>query len=145
MEDLATDQQGHLQVEALDEAFKRDPSAPTIVLLQAGDINTGAFDQFEAVIPLAHKHGAWVHVDGAFGLWAAASPRYRHLVKGVEAADSWATDGHKWLNVPFDCGYALVAEPDVLGSQRRPTGSAADAPGRRNHRPQRLPGHVKSN
>lgn len=113
MEDLATDQQGHLQVEALDEAFKRDPSAPTIVLLQAGDINTGAFDQFEAVIPLAHKHGAWVHVDGAFGLWAAASPRYRHLVKGVEAADSWATDGHKWLNVPFDCGYALVAEPDA--------------------------------
>jgi glutamate/tyrosine decarboxylase-like PLP-dependent enzyme len=82
-----------------------------LVLLQAGDINTGAFDPFAELIPLAHKHGAWVHVDGAFGLWANASPRYRHLLRGIETADSWSTDGHKWLNVPYDCGYAFVADP----------------------------------
>ncbi|HLJ48007.1 MAG TPA: pyridoxal-dependent decarboxylase [Bryobacteraceae bacterium] len=97
--------------EALEETLAADPNRPTIVVLQAGEINTGAFDSFETLIPLAKRYGAWVHVDGAFGLWAAASPKYRHLVRGVEAADSWATDGHKWLNVPFDCGYAFVADP----------------------------------
>jgi glutamate/tyrosine decarboxylase-like PLP-dependent enzyme len=113
IDDLATDRQGRLQKDALEEALRKDADAPTIVLLQAGDINTGAFDQFEELIPLARRYGAWVHVDGAFGLWAAASPRYRNLTRGVEAADSWATDGHKWLNVPFDCGYAVVAEPEA--------------------------------
>ena len=86
--------------------------SPAILLLQAGDINTGEFDPFQTLIPIAKRRGAWVHVDGAFGLWAAASPRYRHLLRGVDAADSWATDGHKWLNTPFDCGYAFVADSE---------------------------------
>lgn len=94
----------------LEGALRRAGTHPAIVLLQAGDINTGAFDSFETLIPLAKKYGAWVHVDGAFGLWVSVSPAYRGLVDGVAAADSWATDGHKWLNVPFDCGYAFVAD-----------------------------------
>ncbi len=109
---LPADAQGRLRSEALAQALEREASAPTIVLLQAGDINIGAFDPFDALIPIARRHGAWVHVDGAFGLWAAASPRYAHLVKGIADADSWATDGHKWLNVPYDCGYAFVADPE---------------------------------
>jgi glutamate/tyrosine decarboxylase-like PLP-dependent enzyme len=98
--------------EALEDALQGTTGAPAIVVLQAGDINTGACDPFEVLIPLAKQHGAWVHVDGAFGLWAAASRKLRHLVRGVEGADSWATDGHKWLNVPHDCGYAFVAHPE---------------------------------
>ena len=98
---------------ALEQALDTDRSAPTIVLLQAGDVNIGAFDDFEALIPIAHRHNAWVHVDGAFGLWTAACPRLAHLVNGVVHADSWATDGHKWLNVPFDCGYAFVANAEA--------------------------------
>lgn len=101
---------GCLPPTALREQLERcAPGQGLIVLLQAGDLNTGAFDNFEELIPLAHEYGAWVHVDGAFGLWAATSEQYRHLTQGVEAADSWATDGHKWLNVPYDCGYAIVA------------------------------------
>jgi glutamate/tyrosine decarboxylase-like PLP-dependent enzyme len=111
--ELPTDAEGRLRVDALEQAFREDSSSPAIVLLQAGDVNIGAYDRFEAVIPVAHEHGAWVHVDGAIGLWAAASPRYRHLVQGVGDADSWATDGHKWLNVPYDCGYAFVADADA--------------------------------
>jgi len=107
---LPADDQGRLRPEALEQALESDPSAPTIVLLQAGDINIGAYDAFEILIPIAKRHGAWVHVDGAFGLWVAASPRHRHLLRGADAADSWATDGHKWLNVPYDCGYAFVAD-----------------------------------
>jgi glutamate/tyrosine decarboxylase-like PLP-dependent enzyme len=110
---LSSDTQDRLEPAALRQALESDPSAPTIVLLQAGDINIGAFDDFETLIPLAKRYGAWVHVDGAFGLWANASPRYRHLVKGIDTADSWATDGHKWLNVPFDCGYAFIANADA--------------------------------
>ena len=110
---LNSDTHDRLEQGALQQALESDPSTPTIVLLQAGEINIGAFDDFETLIPLAKRYGAWVHVDGAFGLWAAASPQYRHLVKGVEAADSWATDGHKWLNVPFDCGYAFIAHRDA--------------------------------
>jgi glutamate/tyrosine decarboxylase-like PLP-dependent enzyme len=109
--DLPTDEMGRVLPRQLEEALARDPATPAIVILQAGDINTGAFDAFEELIPIARRHEAWVHVDGAFGLWAAASPRLRHFVQGVEKADSWATDGHKWLNVPFDCGYAFVADP----------------------------------
>ncbi|HEV1994567.1 MAG TPA: aminotransferase class V-fold PLP-dependent enzyme [Candidatus Acidoferrum sp.] len=109
---LAADAQGRLLPGALEEALAKDPLVPTIVLLQAGEINIGAYDSFETVIPIAKRHGAWVHVDGAFGLWAAASPRFAHLVKGVALADSWATDGHKWLNVPYDCGYAFVADSE---------------------------------
>lgn len=100
-----------MQPDALESALQHEPTA--IVILQAGDINTGAFDDFAQLIPIAKSHNAWVHIDGAFGLWAAASPRYKHLVQGVEQADSWATDGHKWLNVPFDCGYAFVAHPEA--------------------------------
>jgi glutamate/tyrosine decarboxylase-like PLP-dependent enzyme len=106
---LTSDTHDRLEPAALQQALESDPSTPAIVLLQAGDINIGAFDDFAALIPLAKRYGAWVHVDGAFGLWTAASNQYQHLVKGVEAADSWATDGHKWLNVPFDCGYAFIA------------------------------------
>jgi glutamate/tyrosine decarboxylase-like PLP-dependent enzyme len=107
---LAADAQGRLRAEALEAELRRDSSIPTIALLQAGDINLGAFDPFEQLIPIARRYEAWVHVDGAFGMWAAASPHYRHLVRGMAEADSWATDGHKWLNVPFDCGYAFVAD-----------------------------------
>jgi glutamate/tyrosine decarboxylase-like PLP-dependent enzyme len=110
--DLPVDSNGRLEVETLEAALKADPTAPTIVILQAGDINIGAFDPFDTLIPLAKSFGAWVHIDGAFGLWAAASPAYRHFIKDIDAADSWATDGHKWLNVPFDCGYAFVADPE---------------------------------
>jgi len=97
-----------LSASALDAALARDSEVPTIVLLQAGEINTGAFDKFEEIVPICRRYGAWVHVDGAFGLWASASDQYAHLVRGVERADSWATDGHKWLGTPFDSGYAFV-------------------------------------
>jgi glutamate/tyrosine decarboxylase-like PLP-dependent enzyme len=109
--DLPADEKGSLQPEALEQALASSAQGPVVVLLQAGELNTGSYDRFETLIPIARRHGAWVHVDGAFGLWAAASERYRHLTRGVELADSWATDGHKWLNVPYDCGYAFVAEP----------------------------------
>ncbi len=98
---------------ALEQALAADPATPTIVLLQAGDVNLGVFDSFEELIPLAKRHGAWVHVDGAFGLWTAACPRLAHFVRGLSEADSWATDGHKWLNVPFDSGFAFVANPEA--------------------------------
>ena len=111
--DLPTDAEGRLHVGCLEEALASDPNAPTIVLTQAGEINTGAFDQFEIIVPIAHRYGAWLHVDGAIGLWAAASRRLAHLVRGVGQADSWATDGHKWLNVPYDCGYAFVVDAEA--------------------------------
>ncbi len=100
----------------LEHLLRTDPEAATIVQMKAGDLNTGAFDHFQTLIPVAKRFGAWVHVDGAFGLWAAASPRFRHLLKGCDGADSWATDGHKWLNVPFDSGYAFVR--DSVAHQR---------------------------
>jgi glutamate/tyrosine decarboxylase-like PLP-dependent enzyme len=109
---LATDDLGRVKPAALETELRRDPRAPTLVVLQAGDINTGAFDRFTEVIPLAKQYEAWVHIDGAFGLWASASPKYRHLMTGAELADSWVTDGHKWLNLPYDCGFAFVADPE---------------------------------
>jgi glutamate/tyrosine decarboxylase-like PLP-dependent enzyme len=87
-------------------------SLPTIVCAQVGNVNTGAIDDLPPIVEAAHEAGAWVHVDGAFGLWAHASQSLRHLVDGVEGADSWATDAHKWLNVPYDSGLAFVAHPD---------------------------------
>jgi glutamate/tyrosine decarboxylase-like PLP-dependent enzyme len=98
-------------------AGARPPDAggrpPTIVCLQAGNVNTGACDDLAAACELARAQSAWVHVDGAFGLWAAASPSKRHLVAGLERADSWAVDGHKWLNVPYDSAYAFCADPEA--------------------------------
>ncbi|TQV81675.1 pyridoxal phosphate-dependent decarboxylase family protein [Denitrobaculum tricleocarpae] len=108
---VASDSEGRMDPGALDAALSGPADRATIVSLQAGDLNTGVFDVFKALCPIARKHEAWVHVDGAFGLWAAASPRYRHLLEGVEQANSWATDGHKWLNLPFDSGFVFVAEP----------------------------------
>jgi glutamate/tyrosine decarboxylase-like PLP-dependent enzyme len=108
---LPVDDQGRMAVASLADALTDD--APTIVCAQAGEVNTGAFDDLRAVVDIAHAHNAWVHVDGAFGLWAAASPRLAHLVAGHTGADSWATDAHKWLNVPYDCGIALCAHPDA--------------------------------
>jgi glutamate/tyrosine decarboxylase-like PLP-dependent enzyme len=110
---LPVDEQGRLRTEALEAELKEGDGAPTLVLLQAGDINIGAYDSFNTLIPIARRHRAWVHIDGAFGLWAGASPRLRHLVEGIALADSWATDGHKWLNVPFDSGFAFVADPEA--------------------------------
>jgi glutamate/tyrosine decarboxylase-like PLP-dependent enzyme len=86
----------------------------TILCLQAGNVNTGAFDPAAALCPQARAAGAWIHVDGAFGLWARVSDRYSRLVDGFELADSWATDGHKWLNIGYDCGIALVRDPEAL-------------------------------
>jgi len=109
--ELPSDKDGKLHVDEVRKEFERDHVTPTMVILQAGEIHTGAFDDFKSIIPLAHAHNAWVHIDGAFGLWAAASPKYTHLLEGAEDADSWATDGHKWLNVPYDSGYAFIAHP----------------------------------
>jgi glutamate/tyrosine decarboxylase-like PLP-dependent enzyme len=89
----------------------RDVVGPLIVCAQSGNVNTGAFDPLDQIVELTHAKGGWVHVDGAFGLWAAAAPSLRHLVDGGGRADSWALDGHKWLNVPYDCGFAIVAHP----------------------------------
>jgi glutamate/tyrosine decarboxylase-like PLP-dependent enzyme len=89
---------------------------PAIVCMQAGNVNTGAFDPAAEICPRAHSAGAWIHVDGAFGLWAAASEKYAHLVQGVADADSWATDAHKWLNVPYDSGLAVVRDEAALKS-----------------------------
>lgn len=86
---------------------------PVIVCAQAGDVNSGAFDRFEEIVPIVRERNAWLHVDGAFGLWAGASGSHRHLTRGVEAANSWAVDAHKWLNVPQDCGIAIVAHPEA--------------------------------
>ncbi len=111
--ELPTDENCRLLPATLSGALGDRTDEPTIVILQAGDINTGAFDPFPELLPLAREHGAWVHVDGAFGLWANASARHRHKLHGVEKADSWSTDGHKWLNVPYDCGYAFVADREA--------------------------------
>jgi glutamate/tyrosine decarboxylase-like PLP-dependent enzyme len=106
---VAADSQGRMIPGALrDELASHD--GPAIVCAQAGEINTGAFDPFDEIVDACRSTGAWCHVDGAFGLWAAASPARRGLIAGFERADSWATDGHKWLNVPYDCGIAVVAD-----------------------------------
>lgn len=103
-----TDAQGRMRPDAL-KSVLQTCDGPTIVCAQAGNVNTGALDPFAEIAGLTRAHGGWLHVDGAFGLWAAVSPAMRHLVAGVEHADSWATDGHKWLNVPYDSGLAITA------------------------------------
>jgi len=114
-EPVRADDQGRIDPEALADALSQiAPGTPTIVVLQAGNLHSGAFDPFTAAIEVAHAHGAWVHIDGAFGLFAAASPATRHLTAGYERADSWTTDAHKTLNVPYDCGIAIVADRAAL-------------------------------
>ncbi len=110
LQPVAVDARGRMDVADL-RAVLAGGEGPTIVCAQAGDVNTGDVDPLADVVEAAHAAGAWVHVDGAFGLWAAASPRHRDLVAGCAGADSWATDAHKWLNVPYDCGIAFVADP----------------------------------
>ncbi|MCG6871924.1 MAG: aminotransferase class V-fold PLP-dependent enzyme [Gammaproteobacteria bacterium] len=110
---IAEQPDGGIDVAALEKELKKTPDMPTIVSLAAGDLNRGIFDPIDSVCDIAHAHNAWVHIDGAFGLWAAASERLRHLTRGIEKADSWATDAHKWLNVPYDNGIAFVAHPDA--------------------------------
>jgi glutamate/tyrosine decarboxylase-like PLP-dependent enzyme len=106
---VPVDDQGRMRADGLPALDDR-----TIVCLQAGNVNTGAFDPAEAIVPLARAAGAWIHVDGAFGVWAAVAPARAHLMRGYADADSWATDAHKWLNVPYDSGLAIVREPRHL-------------------------------
>ena len=107
---IDVDDQGRMRADALAAALETE--GPQIVCAQAGNVNTGAFDPIAEICDLAHAAGAWVHVDGAFGLWAAVSPELRPLVAGIDRADSWATDAHKWLNVPYDSGLVLCAHPE---------------------------------
>ena len=109
---VPTDGQGRMRADALATLLDQG-SGPCLICAQAGNVNTGAVDPLEAIARLAKARGAWLHVDGAFGLWAAASPTYRHLVRGIAEADSIATDAHKWLNVPYDSGVAFTARPDA--------------------------------
>ncbi|MDY0871610.1 pyridoxal phosphate-dependent decarboxylase family protein [Dongia rigui] len=109
---VATDAAGRMRADAFRDAIA-PLSGPIIVICQAGQINTGAFDPFAEIIALARAKGAWVHVDGAFGLWARAEPELKGQTGGIEQADSWATDGHKWLQTPYDCGYAIVRHPEA--------------------------------
>ena len=110
---VAATTQGAIDLAQLRATLDSLDDGPVIVCLQAGNVNTGACDDLRAAATLAHEHGAWVHVDGAFGLWAAASPRTARLVDGIELADSWGTDAHKWLNVPYDCGLAFCADTSL--------------------------------
>lgn len=106
---IPADDQGRMRADALEAALAKG-DGPTIISAQAGNVNTGASDPIEQIVSAAHTHNAWVHVDGAFGLWAAAVPELRSQVRGIETADSWATDAHKWLNVPYDSGLAIVKD-----------------------------------
>ncbi|GAS87340.1 pyridoxal phosphate-dependent decarboxylase family protein [Mycolicibacterium brisbanense] len=109
---IPADAQGRMDPDALAHVLA-DDAAPTIVCAQAGNVSTGSFDPFEPIADACAAHRAWLHVDGAFGLWAAAAPGTRHLTRGVQRADSWAVDAHKWLNVPYDSAMAIVADPDA--------------------------------
>ena len=115
---VPVDAQGRMRADLVPEI-----SGPTILCLQAGNVSSGAFDPAPAIIPGAKARGAWVHVDGAFGLWARASDRRAPLAEGFEGADSWATDAHKWLNVPYDCGAAFVAAAQALRAAMSVSGS----------------------
>lgn len=109
---VMTDDQGRMSAEAFARAV-HGLTGPMIVVTQAGQLNTGAFDPIAEISPIARAHGAWIHVDGAFGLWARVNPSTRSLAAGFEHADSWATDGHKWLQTPYDCGYAIVRDAEA--------------------------------
>ena len=122
---VGADEQGRMLVGELEAELGRQDS-PTIVCAQVGEINTGAFDPIADVVDACRARGAWCHVDGAFVLWAAVSPTRRRLIEGFERADSWATDGHKWLNVPYDCGIAAVG--DASAQRAAMTSTAAYIP-----------------
>jgi glutamate/tyrosine decarboxylase-like PLP-dependent enzyme len=109
---IAADDQGRMRPDALTDALAAS-TGPAIVCAQAGNVATGAFDAFGPIADACAAHRAWLHVDGAFGLWAAATPTLRHLTTGVDRADSWAVDAHKWLNVPYDSAMAVVADADA--------------------------------
>ena len=132
---VPADDQGRMRADGLPE----DVTGPVVICAQAGEVNTGAFDPFPAILDWGRQHDAWVHVDGAFGLWALADPSRSHLTEGLAGADSWATDGHKWLNVPYDCGIALARRPEDLRRSFTatagylPTGTGFEAA---NHTPQ---------
>jgi glutamate/tyrosine decarboxylase-like PLP-dependent enzyme len=119
---IEADEEGRMRADALARAI-RDGGGPAIVCAQAGEVNTGAFDPLGEIADLCRGAGAWLHVDGAFGIWAAVSSELRHLVAGIERADSWTTDAHKWLNVPYDSGIVLCAHPE---SHRRAMGVQAE-------------------
>jgi glutamate/tyrosine decarboxylase-like PLP-dependent enzyme len=123
---VPTDVQGRMRADALPAI-----TGPTIVCLQAGNVNTGACDPAEAICARAHDAGAWVHVDGAFGLWYAAAPGRAHLAQGLAAADSWATDGHKWLNVPYDSGLVICRHPEQLRAAMSVQAAYLGQPGER--------------
>ncbi|MDQ4038057.1 MAG: pyridoxal-dependent decarboxylase [Actinomycetota bacterium] len=113
VETVAADANGGIDIADLTRVLAAWPAGPTIVCLQTGNVNTGACDDLAAAGEIVHRHGGWIHLDGAFGLWAAASPDRRHLVDGVELADSWVCDAHKWLNVPYDSAFVFSAHPEV--------------------------------
>jgi glutamate/tyrosine decarboxylase-like PLP-dependent enzyme len=115
VERLTSDRAGRIDLAALERELRALRGEPSIVIASAGEVNAGDFDPVGAMADLAHEHDAWLHVDGAFGLFAAVSPRTAHLVEGVEKADSVIADGHKWLNVPYDCGFAFVRDPTLSG------------------------------
>lgn len=123
---VETDAQGRMRSDKFPKVNDR-----TIVVLQAGNVNTGSFDPAHEICPRAKAGGAWVHVDGAFGLWAAASPKYRHLTRGFELADSWGTDAHKWPNAGYDSGIAIVRDGDALRNAMTATAAYLDASARR--------------
>lgn len=110
---VATDGEGRMLPAALETAFA-GLTGPKIVIAQAGQINTGSYDPFRDIVAIGKANGAWVHVDGAFGLWARATPSLKHLTDGIEGADSWVTDGHKWLQAPYNSGFAIVRNRDAL-------------------------------
>ena len=110
---VSAEANGAIDVAKLERALGDGPQVATIVCLQAGNVNTGACDDLHSACEIAHRHGAWAHVDGAFGLWAAANPSTRHLVEGLELADSWGCDGHKWLNLPYDSGFVFCSRSEV--------------------------------
>ena len=110
--EVPADGQGRMRADALADTLTQE-DGPAIVVAQAGNVNTGAFDPHESIVAVARDHGAWVHVDGAFGLWARASARHGHLAAGIEQADSWSVDAHKWLNAPYDSGIAIIRHPQA--------------------------------
>ncbi len=114
LQEFSADNTGRIDLQAFDKAIEKLEGSPAVVIINAGEVNAGAFDPVEQMMSIARNHNCWVHVDGAFGLFAAVSPRTAHLVSGVEQADSVTVDGHKWLNVPYDSGYAFVRDYGLM-------------------------------